>query len=156
MSSILISQDIPDEFLCPITQEMMINPLMSRTGINYEESAIMEWISKHNNTCPMTRQPLRACDLVHNRNLQSKICTWCATNGMEEACKEMPFNADGTCRTDVRNPEQKLFACYVLPSPKSSESKSKKSKRGPLSSVYTSALNLFRSRSIHGTVRMNR
>ncbi len=110
-----IAQDVPEEFLCPITQELMINPLMSRTGINYEKSAIMEWISNHNNTCPMTRQPLRACDLIHNRNLQSKICIWCAANGMEEACKEMPFNPNCRChninRTDYVN---ELSCCTIL------------------------------------------
>jgi hypothetical protein len=147
-----IAQDIPEEFLCPITQELMINPLMSRTGINYEKSAIMEWISKHNNTCPMTRLPLRAKDLVHNRNLQSKICIWCATNGMEEACKEMPFNPDGTCHTDTRPVDGvDVFACYSLPQPKSNKSTSQKSKRS-----FLSFLNFARPHSSHGTVQMNR
>jgi hypothetical protein len=147
-----IAQDIPEEFLCPITQELMINPLMSRTGITYEKTAIMEWISKHNNTCPMTRQPLKACDLVHNRNLQSKICIWCAANGMEEACKEMPFNADGTCHTNSRSAEDAdVFACYSPPLPKSSKRTSQNSKRS-----FFSLLNFARLRSSHGTVRMNR
>jgi hypothetical protein len=147
-----IAQDIPEEFLCPITQELMINPLMSRTGINYEMSAIMEWISKHNNTCPMTRLPLRACDLVHNRNLQSKICIWCAANGMEEACKEMPFNPDGTCHTDTRPDGVDVFACCSLPQPKSSKSTSQKRKKG----FFSFLLNFACRRSSHGTVRMNR
>jgi hypothetical protein len=140
------SQDIPEEFLCPITQELMINPLMSRTGINYEKSAIMEWISKHNHTCPMTRLPLRACDLVHNRKLQSKICTWCAANGMQEACKEMPFNPDGTFRTDVQQPEEVFFGSCAMPKPKSSQSQSQiqKSKRSRIFSALNSA-RLFRS-----------
>jgi hypothetical protein len=146
-----INQDIPEEFLCPITQELMINPLMSRTGINYEKSAIMEWISKHNNTCPMTRQPLRAKDLVHNRNLQSKICIWCAANGMEEACKEMPFNPDGTCHTDARTMEGvDIFACYSLPQPKSSKSEKQRSKRG-----FFSFLTFARTHSSHRAVRRN-
>jgi hypothetical protein len=137
-----IAQDIPEDFLCPITQELMINPLMSRTGINYEMSAIMEWISKHNDTCPMTRQLLRACDLVHNRKLQVKICKWCAANGMEEACKEMPFNPDGTCRTTEVEHSEEVFVSCAIPIPKSSRSKSQKRSRNPLSS----ALNFFRPR----------
>jgi hypothetical protein len=143
-----IAQDVPEEFLCPITQELMISPLMSRTGINYEKSAIMEWISEHNNTCPMTRQPLRACDLVHNRNLQSRICIWCAANGMEEACREMPFNPDGTCQTNTRPFEGvDVFVCYSPPQPKSRKSeRHQKSKRS-----FFSLLNFAR----HGNVRMN-
>ena len=147
-----LAQDIPEEFLCPITQELMINPLMSRTGINYEKNAIMEWISKHNNTCPMTRLPLRAKDLVHNRKLQSQICMWCAANGMEEACKEMPFNPDGTCHTDARPVDGvDVFACYSLPQPISNKSTSQKSKRS-----FRSFLNFARHRSSHGTARMIR
>jgi hypothetical protein len=148
-----IAQDIPEEFLCPITQELMIDPLMSRTGINYEKSAIMKWISKHNNTCPMTRQPLRAQDLVHNRNLQSKICIWCAANGMEEACKEMPFNPDGSCHTDTRPiDDAAVFACYSLPQ----EPKYIKSERQKRKGYFFSFLNFARPRSSHGTIRMNR
>jgi len=101
-----LTEDIPDNFLCPITQELMVNPLMSRSGISFDRKAILEWISEHNNSCPMTRQPLRVCDLVPNRNLQAKIFAWCLEHGEEEAYMDMPFNADGTCHMEVNLPAE--------------------------------------------------
>ena len=74
---------VPDEFICPITSELMIDPLMTRSGRNFERSAILEWISNHQNTCPMTRQPLRPSDLIPNRALQGKIRAWCVAHDVE-------------------------------------------------------------------------
>jgi hypothetical protein len=73
----------PSEFHCPITCELMIRPLMCRSGLSFERSAIMEWLQEHNNTCPMTRQPLTVRDLVPNRALQARIRDWCETNNIE-------------------------------------------------------------------------
>jgi hypothetical protein len=145
-SSDSIIQDIPEEFFCPITQELMVNPLMSRTGFNFEKTAIMEWISEHNNTCPMTRQPLRASDLVHNRRLQLKICEWCSANNMQELCKEMPFNPDGTCHMDVNQPDEVFVSC-ALPEIKSINQKQHKPKRISLSSTLNFARRSFSNRN---------
>jgi hypothetical protein len=146
-----IIQDIPEEFLCPITQELMANPLMSRTGFTFERSAIMEWIFEHNNTCPMTRQPLRACDLVHDRNLQARICAWCSANDMKDFCNEMPFKQDGIGHLDAASVPEDVFVSFAMPEIKSVNQKQHKTKRRPLSS----ALN-FASRSMQFSSRTHR
>ena len=48
---------IADEYLCPITQELPIDPVMAEDGRIYERSAIMEWHGR-NQTSPFTRQPM--------------------------------------------------------------------------------------------------
>ena len=48
---------IADEYLCPITQELPIDPVMAEDGRIYERSAIMEWLGR-NQTSPFTRQPM--------------------------------------------------------------------------------------------------
>jgi U-box domain len=73
--------DIPHEFICPITQEIMKNPLMSRYGQTYERDAILTWLSKHNNLCPLTRQLLTVSDLIRHRALQARIENWKRLNG---------------------------------------------------------------------------
>ena len=35
--------DIPDEFLCPVTREVMVNPVVTLAGHTYEREAIEEW-----------------------------------------------------------------------------------------------------------------
>lgn len=38
---------IPVEFICPITQEIMTEPMMAEDGHTYERSAISRWLKKH-------------------------------------------------------------------------------------------------------------
>jgi hypothetical protein len=64
---------IPSEFICPITCEVMIEPLYSKYGQSFERSAILAWLREHNNTCPLTRQELKVSDLIRNRQIQSRI-----------------------------------------------------------------------------------
>lgn len=62
----------PQEFMCPITQDLMVSPVICRDGITYEESAIRQWLQFHN-TSPVTREHLSALDLIPNRALKSTI-----------------------------------------------------------------------------------
>ena len=48
---------VPDDFYCPITGELMNDPVSEPAGHTYEKSAITKWLSK-NNTSPMTRNGL--------------------------------------------------------------------------------------------------
>jgi hypothetical protein len=67
--------DIPHRMMCPITHELMRDPVLSRTGHSYERGAIVPWIAKHN-SCPLTRQNLRLADLITNHNLRVEIQNW--------------------------------------------------------------------------------
>ncbi|CAB9503903.1 Putative E3 ubiquitin-protein ligase LIN [Seminavis robusta] len=75
---------IPSEFICPLTLQLFENPLLSRHGMNYERSAIVEWLDLGNDTCPLTRQPLKLSGLIHNKHLKNKIELWKQENGWEE------------------------------------------------------------------------
>lgn len=68
--------DIPAEFICPITQDVMCVPLMTKSGFHFEKSAITEWIIIGNGNCPLTRRPLQLSDLVPNVVLRKKIEHW--------------------------------------------------------------------------------
>lgn len=58
----------------------MLEPMMTRTGINYERRAILEWILRGNTECPMTRNALSLPKLLPNSALQDKIIKWCWEN----------------------------------------------------------------------------
>jgi hypothetical protein len=49
-----ISEIIPNEFLCPITTEIMKDPVILTDGHVYEKQAIKQWLSNHD-TSPMTK-----------------------------------------------------------------------------------------------------
>lgn len=50
--------DVPEAFLCPITLEVMEDPVLTVEGHAYERKAIEEWFSKGYMTNPCSNQPL--------------------------------------------------------------------------------------------------
>jgi hypothetical protein len=65
-------QGLPKSFLCPITGEIMLDPVMDPEGNSYERSAIEEWLGK-SRTSPVTRTHLIASSLMPNRALKDAI-----------------------------------------------------------------------------------
>ena len=45
-------------FRCPISLEVMRDPVTLSTGQTYERGAIRRWLAAGNSTCPITRKPL--------------------------------------------------------------------------------------------------
>ncbi|KAJ8750540.1 hypothetical protein K2173_015696 [Erythroxylum novogranatense] len=74
---------IPDDFRCPISLELMKDPVIVSTGQTYERSCIEKWLEAGNGTCPKTQQTLSSTALTPNFVLRSLIAQWCETNGIE-------------------------------------------------------------------------
>eukprot|EP01090_Pellita_catalonica_P018752 TRINITY_DN6156_c0_g1_i1.p1 TRINITY_DN6156_c0_g1~~TRINITY_DN6156_c0_g1_i1.p1 ORF type:complete len:750 (+),score=175.71 TRINITY_DN6156_c0_g1_i1:2062-4311(+) len=68
-------QEIPEEFCCPITQDIMTDPVIAEDGHTYERKSIKEWVDKHG-TSPMTREKISKDILIVNRVLRSQIETF--------------------------------------------------------------------------------
>ncbi|KAL3379345.1 hypothetical protein AABB24_000181 [Solanum stoloniferum] len=72
---------VPPYFICPISLEMMKDPVTISTGITYDRENIEKWIfSEKNNTCPATKQPLTCIELTPNVTLRRFIQSWCTIN----------------------------------------------------------------------------
>lgn len=57
---------------CPITRGRLVDPVIAPSGHSYERSAILRWLSS--NACdPLTREPLRAEQLITNRTLLNAL-----------------------------------------------------------------------------------
>lgn len=69
---------IPDSFYCPITLEIMNDPVCDKEGNSFEKSAILAWITAHG-CSPITRTPMAAADLVPNRALKDMILQYFET-----------------------------------------------------------------------------
>ncbi|KAM8788541.1 WD repeat, SAM and U-box domain-containing protein 1 [Rhynchonycteris naso] len=74
------SSEIPDEFICPITRELMQDPVIASDGYSYEKEAIENWISKKKRTSPMTNLVLPSLVLTPNRTLKMAINRWLETH----------------------------------------------------------------------------
>ena len=64
----------PQEFVCPITHELIETPAVAQDGFTYEKSAIEDWL-RHRQTSPKTNQAISA-ELYPNFNLKSLIDEW--------------------------------------------------------------------------------
>ncbi|XP_076914075.1 U-box domain-containing protein 11-like [Bidens hawaiensis] len=78
---------IPVDFLCPISLELMRDPVIVSTGQTYERSYIQRWIDCGNTTCPKTQQKLQNITLTPNYVLRSLITQWCVNHNMEQPNK---------------------------------------------------------------------
>ncbi|XP_039674924.1 WD repeat, SAM and U-box domain-containing protein 1-like isoform X1 [Perca fluviatilis] len=68
--------DAPDEFLCPITRELMKDPVIAADGYSYERESMESWIRGKNKTSPMTNLLLQTTLLTPNRSLKMAITRW--------------------------------------------------------------------------------
>jgi hypothetical protein len=60
-------------FTCPISQDIMENPVICSDGQTYERSAIQPWFDHGNNTSPITNVPLANRNLIPNIALRQAI-----------------------------------------------------------------------------------
>ncbi|KAL6858848.1 hypothetical protein ACP4OV_017850 [Aristida adscensionis] len=74
---------VPDDFLCPITLEIMTDPVIVASGQTYERRSIQKWLDSGERRCPKTRQPLAHLSLAPNYALKNLILQWCDKNKVE-------------------------------------------------------------------------
>jgi WD repeat, SAM and U-box domain-containing protein 1 len=65
--------NVPQDFICPITHDMMVDPVICEDGFSYERSAILEWFAKEKITSPMTNMVLTTTDVLENEKLKREI-----------------------------------------------------------------------------------
>eukprot|EP00199_Chlamydomonas_sp_CCMP681_P000709 CAMPEP_0119106372 /NCGR_PEP_ID=MMETSP1180-20130426/4076_1 /TAXON_ID=3052 ORGANISM="Chlamydomonas cf sp, Strain CCMP681" /NCGR_SAMPLE_ID=MMETSP1180 /ASSEMBLY_ACC=CAM_ASM_000741 /LENGTH=475 /DNA_ID=CAMNT_0007091691 /DNA_START=54 /DNA_END=1482 /DNA_ORIENTATION=- len=93
------SKGEPQLYLCPITQDLMVDPVIAADGYSYERSAIEKWLATHN-TSPLSNQPLPHKNLTTNNALRSTIMEY--KNGDNE------IRSAAVTREDVSDEEVKV------------------------------------------------
>lgn len=68
--------EIPGHFQCPITMELMQDPVMIATGHTYDRPAIQRWLDQGHRTCPVTGVRLRHLELIPNHAIRTAIQSW--------------------------------------------------------------------------------
>ncbi|XP_077228023.1 U-box domain-containing protein 9-like [Tasmannia lanceolata] len=74
---------IPEHFLCPISSELMKDPVILATGQTYDRPFIQAWLNAGHRTCPRTLQVLSHSILTPNYLVRSMISQWCEKQGIE-------------------------------------------------------------------------
>jgi len=65
-------QEVPDEFVCPITCEIIREPVVALDGFVYEKDAIESWFTQSNRS-PTTNEPLDSIAVVPCHTLRCLI-----------------------------------------------------------------------------------
>ena len=73
--------EVPPYFRCPITMELMKDPVTVSTGMTYDRESIEHWVYTCNKkTCPATMQELQNLEFTPNHMLRRLIQGWCVAN----------------------------------------------------------------------------
>ncbi|KAK7282540.1 hypothetical protein RIF29_11409 [Crotalaria pallida] len=63
-------------FYCPISLDIMVDPVETSSGKTFERSAIERWFAEGNNHCPLTMLTLDTSVLRPNKTLKQSIQEW--------------------------------------------------------------------------------
>lgn len=72
----------PEELRCPISLQLMYDPVIIASGQTFERICIEKWFSDGHNTCPKTQQKLSHLSLTPNYCVKGLISSWCEQNGI--------------------------------------------------------------------------
>ncbi|EXB82615.1 U-box domain-containing protein 18 [Morus notabilis] len=71
-----------DDFRCPISLEIMVDPVTIASGHTYDRSSIAKWFCAGNSICPKTSEKLKNLEMVTNLALRRLIQQYCFENGI--------------------------------------------------------------------------
>tara|TARA_Y100000389_G_C17470554_1_gene530154 strand:- start:10628 stop:11320 length:693 start_codon:yes stop_codon:yes gene_type:complete len=82
----LDGNDVPAEFVCPITLDLMQRPFVAQDGFSYERSAIVKWLASVKPEYKSPKTNLRMGNtIIENKNLKLSITEWLQQNGIVPA-----------------------------------------------------------------------
>ncbi|XP_057964050.1 U-box domain-containing protein 9 [Malania oleifera] len=84
----------PEAFRCPLSKELMRDPVILATGQTYDRPCIQRWLKSGNHTCPHTHQVLSHTILTPNHLIREMIAEWCKSHGMKLP-DHVQFASDG-------------------------------------------------------------
>jgi hypothetical protein len=64
--------EVPERLTCPLTLELMKQPVIACDGHTYERCAIQQWLERAK-TSPVTNERLRTPDLIPNHAMKAMI-----------------------------------------------------------------------------------
>eukprot|EP01050_Picozoa_sp_SAG11_P018580 SAG11_NODE_2832_length_2926_cov_4.607496_2_plen_470_part_00 len=72
---------VPAHLLCPITKELMVNPVVASDSHTYERGAIERWLMSRE-TSPMTNEPMGKM-MLPNQAIKTQVVEFCEQHGIE-------------------------------------------------------------------------
>ena len=83
------SDAVLDQLRCPISKEVMQDPVLLRdSGMTYERDSIVKWLGKGHRKDPINRMEIRSGELIPNRLVKSMVCSAYEIEGTAEEQSE--------------------------------------------------------------------
>ncbi|XP_021720150.1 U-box domain-containing protein 9-like [Chenopodium quinoa] len=90
----------PSEFRCPLSKQLMRDPVIISTGQTYDRPFIQKWLKAGHRVCPITQQVLSHSLLTTNFLVREMINQWCESRGIENPETVGYVNEEGATEAD--------------------------------------------------------
>ncbi|KAF8397020.1 hypothetical protein HHK36_018658 [Tetracentron sinense] len=104
----------PVDFRCPITLELMRDPVVVSTGQTYDRISIGVWIDSGHNTCPKTGQTLAHTNLIPNTALKNLIALWCREQKVPFETADINDKINGVTVNKAALEAAKMTALFLI------------------------------------------
>ncbi|XWS31418.1 hypothetical protein CRYUN_Cryun23aG0073700 [Craigia yunnanensis] len=74
---------MPPHFLCPLSLEPMLDPVIVASGQTYDRASIQKWLDSGLTICPKTHQTLTHTNLIPNYTVKAMVASWCEENNLQ-------------------------------------------------------------------------
>ncbi|XP_008802944.2 U-box domain-containing protein 4-like [Phoenix dactylifera] len=133
---------IPANFCCPLSLELMSDPVIVHSGLTYERAFIRKWLDQGFNVCPKTHQTLGNTNLIPNYTVKLLIANWCESNDIKlpDPMKSMKMNLSLSSLSPIDSSSNDCNVPYSGHSPRANHPRSPESNRCMVSSHKDSHL----------------
>ncbi|XP_058227903.1 U-box domain-containing protein 4-like isoform X2 [Rhododendron vialii] len=127
----------PADFCCPLSLELMTDPVIVASGQTYERGFIKNWIDLGLTVCPKTRQTMAHTNLIPNYTVKALIANWCETNNVKlpDPTRAINFNHPSSTVYDEKIASKDA---YILPHSRSSKPESTRANGSPGNNLISS------------------
>ncbi|KAF7135912.1 hypothetical protein RHSIM_Rhsim08G0096400 [Rhododendron simsii] len=127
----------PADFCCPLSLELMRDPVIVASGQTYERGFIKKWIDLGLTVCPKTRQTMAHTNLIPNYTVKALIANWCETNNVKlpDPMRAINFNHPSSTVYDEKIASKDA---HILPHSRSSKPESTRANGSPGNNLISS------------------
>ncbi|KAL6576780.1 hypothetical protein OROMI_011056 [Orobanche minor] len=94
---------VPEEFKCPISKELMRDPVIIASGQTFDRPFVQKWLKSGNRTCPQTQLVLSHTILTPNHLIREMISQWRKNHGIKFADSIQYLNDEDALTESDRN-----------------------------------------------------
>ncbi|CAI7786229.1 unnamed protein product [Closterium sp. NIES-54] len=92
------------EFICPLSDRVMAEPVIIASGLTYEREYIQAWFDAGHMTCPRSGEKVRHTEYFPNVALKALIMEWCAKHNVKlSAGQKQTVSRQAATNEDVRH-----------------------------------------------------